>query len=42
MIINKKRYYVTDEKNGIIYDIIDNDEVGEKVGILKNSKPFFI
>jgi cobalamin biosynthesis protein CobT len=42
IIINKKRYYVTDEKNGIIYEIIENDEVGKKIGILKDEIPFFI
>lgn len=42
MIINKKRYYVSNEKNGNIYNIIDNDEVGEKIGFLKKGKPIFI
>ena len=42
IIINKKRYYVTDEKNGIIYEIIENDEVGKKIGMLKDEVPFFI
>jgi hypothetical protein len=42
IIINKKRYYVTDEKNGIIYEIIENDEVGKKIGMLKDKVLFFI
>ena len=42
IIINKKRYYVTDEKNGIIYEIIENDEVGKKIGMLNDEVPFFI
>jgi hypothetical protein len=42
MIINKIRYYVTDQKNGDIYKIIENDEVGDKIGKLKDGKPIFI
>jgi hypothetical protein len=42
MIINKKKYYVSEENNGTIYESLENDEVGNKVGIMKNGKPFFI
>ena len=35
-------YYTTDEKNGMIYSVIDNDDIGEEVGQFKNSIPTFL
>lgn len=38
--INGKSYFTNDEKNGDIYEDID-DDIGDKVGIFKKSKPVF-
>ena len=39
--IEDKSYYTNDEENGIIYAALPNDEVGDKVGYLKDGEPFF-
>tara|TARA_B100000035_G_scaffold313678_1_gene327949 strand:- start:4616 stop:5371 length:756 start_codon:yes stop_codon:yes gene_type:complete len=39
--INGINYYVTDEKNGTIYEIDENDDVGEEVGKYNNGVPVF-
>ena len=39
--IDDKTYYTNDEENGIIYEALPNDEVGEKIGYLKDGEPFF-
>ena len=44
MEINNKEYYVTDEKNGYIYEIIyknDDEDVGKKIGKIKNGTIIF-
>ena len=39
--ISGKSYYVTDEKNGKIYAIDKDEEVGDEIGEFKNGKPCF-
>jgi hypothetical protein len=39
--INGKAYYITNEINGIIYNIDENEEVGDQIGILQDGKPIF-
>ena len=39
--IGNKTYCTNDEKNGKIYNLI-NDEIGNEVGFFKNGKPVFI
>lgn len=38
---NNKKYYVTDHLNGCIYEFINSDEVGKKIGFIKNGIAFF-
>jgi hypothetical protein len=40
-IHNKGTFYTDDEVNGIIYNIEDDDEIGEKVGIFKDGIEVF-
>ena len=37
--IGDKTYLVTDEKNGTIYDYINEEDVGDELGVLKNGIP---
>ena len=39
--IKKKLYYTTNEIDGIIYSIDNDDEIGDEVGHFKNGKPVF-
>jgi hypothetical protein len=39
--INGKQYYITNHMNGAIYEIVDNEEVGEQVGHYENGIPKF-
>jgi|SaaInlStandDraft_1057018.scaffolds.fasta_scaffold141258_1 hypothetical protein len=36
-----KNYYVTGTKDGIIFECLENEEIGEEVGNIKNGKVFF-
>jgi len=36
--INGTRYYTTDEQNGTVYAVLDDDEVGDEVGSFVNGK----
>ena len=36
--INGTRYYTTDEQNGTVYAVLDDDEVGDEVGVFVNGK----
>ena len=36
-----KEYLTTNEKSGYIYNILDNDEIGDKVGQFKLGKAVF-
>ena len=38
MEIGGKSYFVTDEKNGVIYEALEDDDVGEMLGHLKDGK----
>lgn len=39
-IIGNSKYYVSDHINGDIYEYIDNDVVGKKIGTLKNGMAY--
>ena len=39
--IKNKKYYTTDSKNGTLYECLDDDDIGEEVGYIKNGKVFF-
>ena len=39
--INGKEYFTTDERNGILYEMDKDGDIGDEVGYLKNGKPFF-
>ena len=39
--INNKQYYITNEVNGVIYAIDDDEEVGDIIGKLNGGKPTF-
>ena len=34
-------YYATNEENGTLYEVLDDDEIGKQVGIIKNGEPIF-
>ena len=34
-------YFVTDEENGILYEVTSDGDIGKKVGIIKNGEPIF-
>ena len=36
--IEGKKYYCTGETSGTLYEYCDDQDVGEKVGVLKNNK----
>ena len=40
--INKKNYYTTNETNGEIYAIEEDESIGDQVGNYKNGKAFFL
>jgi hypothetical protein len=39
--IKGKSYYTTNETNGTIYNIDENEEIGEEIGKFENGKPVF-
>jgi len=39
--IGKKKYYITSETNGIIYNIDNSDEIGDEIGKMVNGKAKF-
>jgi len=39
--IDDVTYYTNDEENGFIYESTEDNEVGDKVGYLKDGEPFF-
>ena len=41
VIIGSKTYFTADAENGEIYGIVDEDEVGDAVGMFKNGKARF-
>ena len=36
--LNGQRYYTTNEQNGIVYSVLDDDDVGDQVGHFENGK----
>ena len=36
-----KKYYITGSENGCIFEYLENEEIGEEIGHIKNSKVFF-
>jgi hypothetical protein len=41
VVINGKKYYTTNETNGVIYNMTSDDEIGDEVGVFKDGKPVF-
>ena len=39
--INGKLYFATDDKNGVLYDVDEDGDIGDEIGYLKNGKAFF-
>ena len=39
--IDDVTYYTNDDENGFLYAVLEDDDVGDKVGYIKNSEPFF-
>ena len=39
--INGKLYFTTDDKNGILYSVDEDGDIGDEIGYLKNGKAFF-
>jgi hypothetical protein len=39
--INSKTYYVTNEKNGTIYSVTTDGDIGDEVGKFVDGKPVF-
>ena len=39
--IKGKSYYTTNEKNGSIYNVDENEEIGDEIGKFENGKPMF-
>ena len=42
MDIDGKTYFVTNETNGDIYNVTEDDDIGEKVGTLVDGSPQWI
>ena len=38
--IDGKLYYTTNSDNGIIFEYLENEEIGNEIGYLKNGKLF--
>ena len=39
--INGKDYYTNNEQSGTIYSIVDEDDIGDEIGVFKNGKAVF-
>ena len=39
--IDGKLYFTTDDKNGTLYSVDEDGDIGDEIGYLKNGKPFF-
>ena len=39
VLVKGKKVYTTDEKNGVIYEILPDDDIGKEIGKFKNGKP---
>jgi hypothetical protein len=40
--IRDKKYYTTNETDGVIYSITEDNDIGDKVGVFKNKIPVFL
>jgi len=38
--IEAVNYYTNDDSNGDIYKILEDEDIGEKVGYFKNGEPY--
>ena len=41
VIVNGKKYYTTNVKNGIIYEVLEDDDIGPEIGSFKDGKAKF-
>ena len=41
MDIKGKKYYTTNEKTGPIFEVTDDEDIGDEVGVFKNGKATF-
>jgi hypothetical protein len=41
VVIKGKKYFASSVSNGLIYQFIDEDTMGDQVGIYKNSRAIF-
>ena len=41
VIVNGKKYYTTNVKNGIIYEVLPDDDIGPEIGAFKDGKAKF-
>jgi hypothetical protein len=41
VIVNGKKYYTTNVKNGIIYEVLPDDDIGPEIGSFKDGKAKF-
>jgi hypothetical protein len=39
--INNVTYCTNDEENGFIYELLEDDDIGKKIGYFKNGKSHF-
>ena len=39
--IDDVTYYTNDEENGFLYAVSEDEDVGDKVGYIKDGEPFF-
>ena len=39
--IDGKMYFATDDKNGTLYSVDEDGDIGDEIGYLKNGKAFF-
>ena len=39
--IDGKIYFTTDDKNGVLYSVDEDGDIGDEIGYLKNGEPFF-
>ena len=39
--INGKHYYTNNETNGLIYEMLDDEDIGDEIGKYVNGTPVF-
>ena len=40
ILLNNKKYYTNDSTNGIIFEYLEDEEIGKEIGYLENGKLF--